>query len=1428
MPNVIDQMFEAGQAPTPAAPPSPNPIDALLSAPATTPKSTSSNPIDALFPSQESPATGQQPQKGPQTFSDAWNEPGKGFWGHAWNVANTPMIDADSISNWTGRTFGFEPGGVTKGVAGLVSGFTTPLSIALMLGGPVGKAIGLFETGGAAFLAREAGMTADEIGQVTKGSEFIAKAAQAGKTAAEGLADASAAGIDPDTVTKGLTALKQAGLTPEALLSNGLVRRVGSSMLRSAVGAAKAEQYGAGLQGLMDAGFTAQMLYGAAIQSPRFLDAVRDGDWEKAKELAIETAGSGTLGVLGAIGTLHEAGGAMDDLAAKAGLKVKPSEEVLKLMNHFGIYDADALEVGNAEKNWENDIRKKYGAKDSLLSKARTTPQDLRRVMNWIQAEGDENLMRDRGEKLARAAGLESPVTGQPEQVVTPEIVGNIPKVATTPPWEMRPSELEEAEKNARADEKQSVIDVFGEEKAKEYERLQRTANSAFDPKRADEASEKLKEMESNLTPAQERRLYGFGETGTSYEEYQDFRRALNGLDYDSPEALGRSLQYAIGEIGNADLSAPEKMRYKERLGYAQLREAFRYTDEQGWDPQIVYKAALEAAAKRYGPDAEFMLDRFLKKDTGPKKLEGAVEPTGQEQAKPAAPVQADDAQRRMSEARQQELIDAAHLKNSKNYTAKELSDLVDSYDPSKLTDEHKALAKEIEEHFSKNLEAAQKSGALREGIDHYVTQLWGKDVQDNPAVNTLLHDAGTGRFAVNTSMARRRVLESAFEGELLGKKLAVTDPIALAAHNGNAFGRVAAARDTLDRIRGTGVRASDGRPMVALSGTGHMVEGENGENPAVLVNPKTIRSIKIADKVIQQMKPEELDRLIKDDKIAKMKDRKGNDFYAWKPRDYLTIDHPAMRDWNYMTTTPDGTPVIMNADLKVHPEAFDYLKKQLGKDPSPLSQNGLGRALLGAGREAKKMLLFGSPFHIVQEGLRAIMTGISPFGVDKWDLRNDPILRLGVENQLTLGKDYRKVEDYEEGLTSGGSKVLSKIPIVNRINRAQAWMEEFLFDRYIPSLKSRAFKDLFQRYKDAYPEWTDQKAAETAAADTNERFGGINYKRMGRSATTQDLLRVVTLAPDWLESEMRFMARTFGDEGKIARADVAKMAVGMWGVARVLNLLISGKAHNEAPFGVALQDKNGKEKVYSIRTLPVDMAHALSDPMGFMKGRFSPLVRMGTEAITGRDQYGRKIPETGIIQDIFKQVAPIPAQTAVKSLTGEAPEVSTPDQLYKAAGGTVYPYRTEAENLAAKLASSHSEAGEVDPASLRQHQFSLRLEDQLRSGEITLHDLNQLVTNGQMMPEDAKKIHKNVVQTKGMDPALARLYTQASRLAAPEFLSVWDQATTSEKAALSELLVAKRKAYYRKIMKEETPEQRANDGTLRRLRAMFPQAPVF
>jgi len=143
---------------------------------------------------------------------------------------------------------------------------------------------------------------------------------------------------------------------------------------------------------------------------------------------------------------------------------------------------------------------------------------------------------------------------------------------------------------------KVAAVEVFGEESAKRYEKLQRQANS-MNRERADHASDEIEAMESSLTDAQRKRLFGEAAEGPGAEEYGGYLDAINSLDAETPQSLGQSLRWAITEIGEG--TDPAKMGYKERIRYAQIREAFEIAKERGFDHnRYVYVSELETAER--------------------------------------------------------------------------------------------------------------------------------------------------------------------------------------------------------------------------------------------------------------------------------------------------------------------------------------------------------------------------------------------------------------------------------------------------------------------------------------------------------------------------------------------------------------------------------------------------------------------------------------------------------------------------------------------------------------------------------------------------------------------------------------------------------------------------------------------------------------
>lgn len=807
------------------------------------------------------------------------------------------------------------------------------------------------------------------------------------------------------------------------------------------------------------------------------------------------------------------------------------------------------------------------------------------------------------------------------------------------------------------------------------------------------------------------------------------------------------------------------------------------------------------------------------------------------------------------------------------------------------LSDKELAAAKQLRDEDANNYQLGSANNILHSWIPDHMTRIY-KD--ENPDGRIVLSNAKQGKFATNVSMARHQVYDSHLTALLKSPKEIVMDPVYSVAQGRAALVRAAANRQFIDDLRDKFTRASDGRPAVVLSGAGRVVSGPEGQDPKTFIDPNRLRKINIADSVVEQLrKTGDLDRYLEDgtirdltpqvfpdtldqtisrlsDRMSRLKDEnllaqtqaqlaelqqakslageaqsealkaynaKQKPIYAWDPQDYVSLDHPSMKDWKYATADPSGNPVFVNSDIKVHPEFADYIKNRLGIEPSELQKHPVSRSLLGAGTKLKETLLSLSPFHMVQIALRGIMTGVNPFTLGAPDLidgaKIDPanpnsptILKKLVEQGYTTGTDYRALQEHSEGVSSGGG-LIKAIPFIGKpISNSLNWYQDFLFKRYIPAIKATAAEHMFREYQNLHPDWSVDRAAKAAALHANNTFGGINWRAMGRSATTQDWGRIFLLAPDWLESELRSGAQLFhGDERGLTQAQVAKMAMGLWGIARVLNLATTGNAHYESPFGIAIKNKEGKETIYGIRTLPTDLLHAASDPAGFIKGRLSPSIRLGQEILTQRDQFGRKLSPQDVWVDSFRNILPIPVQSIGQALTGTGPEVGNIGQVVKAVGGTAQTYYTPAQKLAADLASNHSEDGLVDPAQMARHRAIMQIEDRLRSGEIQLPELYKMTYQDNSLKEsELKKVLDNYKATRGLDPAMASLYARASRLPAPEYFQLLDTANPSEKTALLPLTKKVMRRYITKVQKDMTPQERQTDPLLNRILRMLPQ----
>jgi hypothetical protein len=514
-------------------------------------------------------------------------------------------------------------------------------------------------------------------------------------------------------------------------------------------------------------------------------------------------------------------------------------------------------------------------------------------------------------------------------------------------------------------------------------------------------------------------------------------------------------------------------------------------------------------------------------------------------------------------------------------------------------------------------------------------------------------------------------------------------------------------------------------------------------------------------------------------------------------------------------TDQPERIPHV-RVPVYVHPDLMDHLNAML---ETRRSSNALVRAALKVSTETKGSLLALSPFHWATITGRTLESGMSPFGeghnlaryasgvvqdmfrvkdqiftpkdIDYYNLT--PVQQRAIDAGVVVGSTRPGFsgEPAGEGVTSSEDSIINRIPFVGGFNRA---IETRLFGPHgwISSLKMDLFGKLSDEVKKSRPELTQTQADRIAAKQVNNKFGGLNYTIMGRGAATQNALRLVMLAPDFLESSGRSVLDVAGDKagGRLLKSLVA-FNVAHWLGARALNWLSTGDTHPEA--GFAVRSKDGK-KDYTLRSTLGDYLRFIQHPKDFLANRVNPIgVRAPAEIAAGEDPFGGKVTDAQEFFDTLRQVVPIPLQGIVpdESIGKNSPA----DKVLQSFGVGAHKHFTPAETMAQQLGTRRSEeSGPLDSEELARTQTKFRLEDALRTAINSRDDLGEQAAENairaaatgdkaQLSHEEATKLitqaHKYPIQ----------LQSTVNHLALEDAFKVWSAASLSEKRALQPVI---------------------------------------
>src|SRR5690242_19406161 len=654
------------------------------------------------------------------------------------------------------------------------------------------------------------------------------------------------------------------------------------------------------------------------------------------------------------------------------------------------------------------------------------------------------------------------------------------------------------------------------------------------------------------------------------------------------------------------------------------------------------------------------------------------------------------------------------------------------------LNDAERTIARNLMSAQDERFELDRQAGLLEHEVENYVMHAWGRT---SKFTKKIVNTVRTMMLETKPSFTKQRVFGTYFDGEQAGYKPVNKDVGFLFSAREHSANQAIAARAFIRSLFEG--KADDGRPLASVSGSGRKITAEetklfedNPEAKAYLIDAKT--------------RPEEV-------------------------ADYRSIDHPALRKWTWAATDENGKPIFVGGDIVVHPDIYRKLKNVLGNSAlRALTIPGTDiqpfRIAAKLSSEFKNTLLSFSGFHQTQETLHALFHGINPANTKAIDL-TDPVQQKLVDHGLQVAS-FDAQQAFGEGVASG---LTNRLPVIGKYFQRY---NDYLFSDYIPRLKMALGKEALernlQRYKGKLSE--DQIYAITAN-QANAAFGELNYTMMARNKTFQDVLRMTLLAPDFLEARGRFVGQALKPYGREQAFALVRGALGLYVTARILNTILDKDPHWDAQdaFNVVYHGRT-----FTLRSVPADIGHLFTDPRGFAYNRLNPIYGRGAiEAITGRDQYGRKRTITEEARDLGIGGIPIPFQGALKRV-----ESSPLDTALSSAGVSTYPYRTPAERLAREYTMDSLPLGEESKDRTAANRLAYRLEDQLRKETITVADLRKYREDGQL---SAPEIHR-IAQRAARTP----LQNSFRSLTAEQALNVWKKANASEREQIRPLLANK------------------------------------
>jgi hypothetical protein len=265
----------------------------------------------------------------------------------------------------------------------------------------------------------------------------------------------------------------------------------------------------------------------------------------------------------------------------------------------------------------------------------------------------------------------------------------------------------------------------------------------------------------------------------------------------------------------------------------------------------------------------------------------------------------------------------------------------------------------------------------------------------------------------------------------------------------------------------------------------------------------------------------------------------------------------------------------------------------------SALRKSKVGRAALQLSGGFKSTLLSLSLFHQTQIGVHALEHTVNPFHLPKLDLA-DPTQRALVDHGPQVA-DFSAMEAFSEGLH--GSGLINKIPGIGP--KLQEY-QTYLFRDYIPRVKMSMAQHALTRNMERYAgKLSQDQILRLTGEQANAAFGELNYKMLARNKTFQDVVRLIVLAPDFLEARGRFVGQALKPYGREQQRALILGAATMYVGARILNQIVNNDPDWDPAHAFSV--RVGR-RLFAMRTVQGDLVHLVTDPRSFAAHRLNPI----------------------------------------------------------------------------------------------------------------------------------------------------------------------------------------------------------------------------